>query len=567
MSDSINNNVSMSGTASVSADSQNNKPATDKTIELAENKVSIVKLITHTNIDDQGSYAHNEIMLNSVFRHTKQDNRFSFTVYRKPIKEGTNKGYVYFLKKQVKNNEPEILQLTDNSLKQIHKAIDNYCKILYDYKSEINTTDLAPENNEGYVHLAFSDYKLHKRKLDYKENKTIYRIGKYNTYNGEHYFIETGLYSGVINFGKKNKIEIRTLYSDELFRRMLLRCCGIYADTKTSGESSVADESIYSLLAQYLYLVSLRKVMGKIVPRKYMYLKERGYSIRGNIDINAYVNRDISMFDKKITYSYPEQVEIRRVLDVLYAALNRCKITEKNSVLPNLVNFESFLRENSTGKKPSRHVINNIDKEPFLQNSLYSDFKKPLRLAKLLLKDDDLSPDDMKGDSGISGYLVDSSFLWEMYLYGLMTNKLENWTVSDQEPLKLYRGKFYRRSNYPDFVLFNREKNQICILDAKFKSMGFNPYDLDREDFFQIHSYAYYYQLKSIYDRSEPRLKGCALVYPTKVDPPDTTAPMFGLENAKERFSVITLKDVPNDLEKSENDFIMTLQTFLDNDN
>ena len=178
--------------------------------------------------------------------------------------------------------------------------IDKECKKIID--AGLGTAFLPDDNR--FFHIAFSDYFAFRRKEE--QNSLVYRI---DNYHGE-YTIETGLYCGVINFvDKLPKLEIQTGYSDTFFRRILNFCCGIYADTNVSNNSRES-ESIYSLLIQYLFLISLRKVIGKAIPKKYVELRDRGYDIKGNVDIEEYIRNDLLSFDKKVTYKYSKRLEI-----------------------------------------------------------------------------------------------------------------------------------------------------------------------------------------------------------------------------------------------------------------
>ena len=481
--------------------------------------------------------------------------------------------------------------LTKSDLEILGDAIDSYLKSIYDSKKVPNimeASDLddsaadpskrkrSDDKKSRYELICFSDYKKLKRKLDSKEkNKLIYSVD-YDPINN-HYYIYTGPYCGIIYFntGKEtHSLEIETGYSNELFWRMLNSLCGIYTDTKTSKNSKKAAKSNYALIGQYLYLVSLRKVMGQMIPRQYVYPRERDYSIKGNIDVNAYVNHDLTVFDKKITYTYPQRVEIRNIMDVLYTALKRCKIADKDNILPNLVNFETFLRENSSGRPPSNHTVANILDERCLRNGLYSGYKEPLTLAQILLQNQNTSPGHSSDKAGISGYIIDSSFLWEMYLYNLMTKQggLPDWKVEDQSTIYIYKDKnkdrsthrFYGKENYPDFVVINRSNNNTFVLDAKFKQMTFVESDVDNKDVQQVHSYSYYFHLKE-----KERFKGTALIYPTKTDRPDgerySASPMYGLDLPDDapEFTILTFKDYPDDLLQSEKDFVRSLREFL----
>lgn len=432
------------------------------------------------------------------------------------------------------------------------KEINDICKKISDNK--LNSISL--HDNERYFHIAFLDY------FDYKRNEQDNTIFKIDNVNG-NYYLSTGIYCGVINLGDNlPKIEIKTGYSDLMFKRMLNFCCGVYANTNTT-KGVDESESIYSLLIQYLYLISLRKVANKAIPRRYVYLKERGYDIKGYVDINEYVNRDLVRFDKKITYKYAKRLEIQSVIDVLYAAMECCQINQKNKVLPNMCSFKNYLKELYSGKKPTKKVIKNAINEKCLKNSLYSDFKLPLEYARILLESNDVNNGNNKKVSGLSGFLVDASFLWEMYICNLMRLHLKDWIIDSQSEITFYEGTFFKKKNYPDFILRHKETGVVFILDAKFKRMKFNEVDIDNNDLQQLHSYCYYFHLKE-----GEKFKGAGLIYPSTVQQPNSvisTDNIFGLSNVEQKFAIFTIEDFSNNesIVRNENNFINKLKSFL----
>ena len=165
-------------------------------------------------------------------------------------------------------------------------------------------------------------------------------------------------------------------------------------------------------------------------------------------------------------------------------------------MLPDLTQFQIHLKNLYSGVSPSKATVNNIHKEKCLFNSLYSDFKTPLRYAKILIQSNDVNPGDQKSNDNVGGFLVDASFLWEMYLLNLMRRNLPNWTVDAQFEISFYEDTFYHKNNYPDFVLRNNNTGEVFVLDAKFKRMTFDSRDVDNEDIRQLHAYSYYFHLK-----------------------------------------------------------------------
>lgn len=262
---------------------------------------------------------------------------------------------------------------------------------------------------------------------------------------------------------------------------------------------------------------------------------------------------------------------ITPIVDVLYEALKQSVKDGIGKVIPNAKSYEMYLKGLSSGKKPTRMMIRSIDKERALNNSLYSEFRRPLRLAKVILSQNDLN--NSKGDNTLSmgSKLVDVSFLWELYLVHLMREKLGGeWEIDTQSEIKMYENTFFSKSNYPDFVLENKSSGDIYVPDAKFKTMNFEKLDVDNHDLQQLHSYSCYFRIKY-----GGRFKGAGLLYPTKKKDSEknpTISPLFGLSEEKAeamRFGVFALEDIKigennEALYENENKFIARLKGFLE---
>jgi len=61
-----------------------------------------------------------------------------------------------------------------------------------------------------------------------------------------------------------------------------------------------------------------------------------------------------------------------------------------------------------------------------------------------------------------------------------------------EENITTYQGKRFQKNLIPDIV-FQRD-DRFLVFDAKYKMMKFQPWDFDRSDFFQIHTYIQYFQ-------------------------------------------------------------------------
>ena len=415
--------------------------------------------------------------------------------------------------------------------------------------------DIQKDNNLKHSLIGIVDYKTFRRKSDNDasaKRELIFRVDK----TDDKYSIVAGKYCGFLSIPVKGnrckpvQLEISCGYSDRFFKRILDFCCGIYVnDNPFGGEKAI--RSIYSLLVQYMFLVSLRKTINNGLPKKYVINKGRGYGVKGNVDIESYINSDLQSFDKKLTNVFSERKEIQSIADVLYFALTCCKVS--NDVLPNLVVYRNYLHGLYSGVKPSRSIIRKALSEPKLKNSMYSSFRLPLKYAEILINHDNITSGN---STQSSGFLVDASFLWEMYLYNLLRLHFHEWSIDSQAQISVYgeENVFYAKNNYPDIVM--TKDNKIVILDAKFKKMTFSRDDVDMDDFRQIHFYAYYYSVKN----PDKKIYS-ALVYPVHSDITGRNDRVEGYKFGGEsgtgtKFNVLTIKD-PGDKKPSENDLML----------
>lgn len=458
------------------------------------------------------------------------------------------------------------------------------------FKNSIFSKNITDEKKEDIIQqllnfLFNSDY----QKLTLK--KTNFNLAKFPNYakfkrnedsdnvifevikdNGK-FRLATNIYCGEITIKniKVNKnnynvtIEIKTPVHQVFLKRMLNFCLGVYADFNDENLSETS-KSIYSLIIQYLYLISLRKASIIGFPQKYISKKGRDYSIKGNLSLEDYFSNDIFAYDKKITYVQNERWYLQLVIDLLYFALTKCKIDISSNDLPYLFKFKINLKNFYSGYKPTKLALKNIEKIPELNNELFSAFEKPIQLAKLIIeKDDSLSNDSGSIDS-FNGFLIDSSFLWEMYLYNLLKINLDNWIIDSQSSISFYENTFFKKTNYPDLVLTNKSTGDIYIFDAKFKKFKYRGKDVDNDDLQQIHSYAFYFYLKY-----GEKFKGCGLIYPITSSLSDNCElnidNMFGIQGKgiKQNFGVFGVKDTNNlkELTNNEHSFIEKMRNFL----
>ncbi|MBR1797574.1 MAG: hypothetical protein IJ757_06165 [Clostridiales bacterium] len=376
-----------------------------------------------------------------------------------------------------------------------------------------------------------------KKRRDYSEcrdeDKCVYQL-QYCSNGSGNQFLKTYNYIGFIPIGKKDRIIIDTgkhrAGEKDLFLLRLLKYVSgdVYFDS--SEDDSIIDtpnDASYSLLIMgYLFLFQFRKAFAKGIPLQYVKHQEHGLNIKGQINIKEYIQRDM-LYGYKLTYSYSQLEYIQDIIDVLYITMREMDDSAVFTELLNSGDYARFyrqLRQLYSGKRPSASVINRIEQQKALKNPMYSDYKETLRLARFILEHRNVIHDDDSDRPGNPGFLVDVSELWELYVAELIRRsdyfRENNYRILEQQEAEytLYNDTFIKKKNIPDIVLENEDN--VLVIDAKFKTMKFRPFDVDRDDLHQIHSYSGFFNLKS--KKEGKTLKVSSLVYPYYNDESDS---------------------------------------------
>lgn len=308
----------------------------------------------------------------------------------------------------------------------------------------------------------------------------------------KEYIVQTGLYAGVL-FYKGCKINITTKYGDAFLKRMLNFVNDIYVDNEQVKAKKDETENQFLFIIAYLFIQSLEKAAVLGLPQHYKKHQERSHKVRGSIDFNDYLKRDIP-FQGKLTSTFRERMYVQEIVDVLYLALRKLERLFGKEIHSRLLGLNQLLKQNYSGQFASYATIQKAKAHQSINNPMYSGFKKVLEYAEIILLDKDLMPDNDKQQLATTGYLFDIAELYELYLEKLLSKNFPEWSVSGQEELRIYQQQFYNRSMFPDLVMKHRTSGKVVVFDAKFKKMEMQNGDVDRADLHQIHSYSGYYR-------------------------------------------------------------------------
>lgn len=331
---------------------------------------------------------------------------------------------------------------------------------------------------------------------------------------GDNYLVNTGNYIGSFEYAQ-HQITIESRFGRLLLERMLGFTNNMYLSF------SVGDEKQLNNPAQFvLYFVFIQELVKAFLmgfPKVYQTQRQHDANIRGNVDIAHLIQRDIP-FKGKISSQYREQRHDLNIASVLLAALQ--------IVLKSLPGLDQDALKILHGLKqlnppsPSPEVFMRAFRSKALTNPLFSPYKRVLKLAKLIIENGKLG--SKGGKQANLGFIVNVAELFEHYVRSLLKQHFPKWKVHSPK-IKLYSGHFYERHIIPDIVMEQGDK--VVVFDSKYKTMEFHGRgekgagDLDRQDFFQIHTYMSYYQ-----NQSGKQLIGGGLLYPLNGTNENTTS-------------------------------------------
>lgn len=426
-------------------------------------------------------------------------------------------------------------------------------------KVEIKLKDYL--NNKNNVFFSFFDNDEDK-KAKKNEDDLIFSIIK----DGDDYKIQTGNYVGKLNYNGV-EIEINSRFSNIFLERMLNFANDIFLDdVSIAGKEEKKDVDISKYIIYYLFVQTLEKAFLLGFPKRYKNVNYHESEVKGNIDINRFINNDIP-FKGKISTTNREQKEVQEIIDVLYRAIIIIEKTNK-SFLNNIKNIKTYLKQNRSKQYVSNQVINKALKSKALNNPIFSPYKKILKYAKYIINDENIENKE-NGNIGNYGFIINIAELFEIYVRKLLQKEFPDWSVESPK-IELYEEMFFTRKIIPDIVI--QKEKDVIVLDTKYKKMemdGRNQYnagDVDRNDFFQINTYMSYYQ------NNNCNVKIGGLIYPMgDFDKSKCySEKWFGNLNSKFIIDGVLLKDIEptgdikfENIAKREKEFIERLNSLL----
>lgn len=282
-----------------------------------------------------------------------------------------------------------------------------------------------------------------------------------------------------------------------------------------NSESSLSNSNDWNQFTKYLlFIVWVWKVSSSNrygLPRKTIKVLHTGNSIRGHLNIQKSIKTLIS--SSSVVSEYYEKDYNESICKVLFYAYQILINSISNSKLPIILpcTIKDSINQLSHIFRNKRVAVSKSEYENIKYRAIDLSWKPAVDFSwQIINRQNNLLCERTDQSFGL---FIDMADLWEQYLRKTLIKHLYNdgWVLSNNE-ISTYDNKFFKRKIIPDIVL--KKENKFLIFDAKYKKMTGRKEDVDRSDFFQIHTYIQYFA-----ENNNVLIGG--LLYPISISEPD----------------------------------------------
>ena len=304
--------------------------------------------------------------------------------------------------------------------------------------------------------------------------------------------IKTGNVIGFLGCGQE-RLTISSRFSNEsddyFLHYLLQKVLNINLTSLDVGLSR--EERLYQLLI-YLFPKYLEAAMRKGLYKEYQRFSHNDSHIKGVIDVVNHLKKNlpftgnIAYTTREFTYDNPMMQLIRHTIEFMK---NQKSIGR--GVLENLStsreNVAEIVRVTPSYKIANRAKVIRRNQDKPLRHAYFREYRKLQELCLMILNREEhgLGSQEQK----IHGILFDVAWLWEEYVHTLLPKDFIHPRNKEKKGgISVFSGG--KRKVFPDFY----HKELKIVLDAKYKKLELTEKGINRDDLFQLISYAYILQ-------------------------------------------------------------------------
>ena len=309
------------------------------------------------------------------------------------------------------------------------------------------------------------------------------------TFNQE---IKTGNVIGFLGYGQE-RLTISSRFSikgDDYFLHYLLqKVLNINLTSLDVGLSP--EDKLYQLLV-YLFPKYLQAALRKGLYKEYQRFFHNDSHVKGAIDVGNHLKKNvpfmgnISYTTREFAYDNPLMQLVRHTIEYI----KNQKTIGCGVFNANRENMTEITRVTPSYKLADRAKIIRMNKIKPIRHAYFREYRKLQELCLMILSREKhgLGPQTQR----VHGILFDVAWLWEEYVQTLLPEGFIHPRNKEKtDGISVFSS--HGRKIYPDFY----HKDLKIVLDAKYKKLEFTEKGINREDLYQLISYAYILEAKT----------------------------------------------------------------------
>lgn len=291
--------------------------------------------------------------------------------------------------------------------------------------------------------------------------------------------------------GQRFQVRIKPRFGEQVLFRMLEEIFNIkITHSLTDFSKSDSYNHFIRRIIAFIWVQKLANANKHGLPKRTIKKRNQGHTVHGVLDVRKSVQP---------YYQSQELVSISRekiiddtIAQIIYQAIHIVRQEFKGLINQFPDAAEDAINQILLQVKTKRHVSER-EYKVIQYKEIYYSWKPIVDFSWDLIQRKQLNFHSKEGKKSI-GFFIDMAEIWEQYMRSLLKRSLRphGWRPAPNM-LTAYAGRFFERLLIPDLIF--EKDNRYLIWDAKYKMMRGLRIDVDRADFFQIHTYLQYYSL------------------------------------------------------------------------
>lgn len=241
-----------------------------------------------------------------------------------------------------------------------------------------------------------------------------------------------------------------------------------------------------------LFVTEVEMLMHLGLIKKYIREERNSTALKGKLAFTKHIQNNLIHQERFYieTTTYTQQHDLHRIF---YAALKLVSQLNRNELLKSRIGnlLLNFPEQHSIKVNPSTFNRLQYDRKSIV-------YKAALEIAELLLLN--YHPDISQGRKNVLALMFDMNALWEQFVLSVLRRDLEGYKVNGQVSKRFWKStgtnEALNSSMRPDIVLLHNEKNEVIVMDTKWKNL--NDKGPSTDDLRQMYVYHEYFEANKV---------------------------------------------------------------------